>query len=75
MLERVWKSALKLPVTGESTGEWVNWSKTVISRQVISFFRSSQGQALEEEQQWPDADGGSSAPDTVGVELASTCSR
>ena len=73
VLERVWKSALKLPVTGESTGEWVNWTKTVISRQVISFFRSSQGQALEQEQQWPDdrpdADGGSSAPDTIGVEL------
>jgi DNA-directed RNA polymerase specialized sigma24 family protein len=45
----------------------------VISRQVVSFFRSSQGQALEHEQQWPDerpdADGGSSAPDTIGVEL------
>jgi RNA polymerase sigma factor (sigma-70 family) len=73
VLERVWKSALKLPVTGESTGEWVNWTKTAISRQVISFFRSSQGQALEQEQQWPDdrpdmADG-SLAPDTIGVEL------
>lgn len=72
VLERVWKSALKLPVTGESTGEWVNWTKTVISRQVISFFRSSQGQALEQEQQWPDerhAADGSSAPDTIGIEL------
>ena len=73
VLERVWKSALKLPVTGESTGEWVNWTKTVIGRQVISFFRSSQGQALEQERQWPDdrpdVDGGSSAPDTIGAEL------
>jgi RNA polymerase sigma factor (sigma-70 family) len=54
VLERVWKSALKLQLTGESVGEFVNWSKTAIARQVISFFRSSQGQSLAQEEPWPD---------------------
>lgn len=72
VLERVVRSALKLGVTGEHMGEWVNWWKTAVSRQVISFFRSAQGQALEREQEWPDmraAAGDDGVADTVGVEL------
>jgi len=72
VLERVTRSALRLNVTGEHMGEWVNWWKTAITRQVISFFRSAQGQALEREQAWPDqraTAGGDGAADTIGVEL------
>jgi DNA-directed RNA polymerase specialized sigma24 family protein len=54
VLERVWSSALKLPLTGASAGEWTNWWKTVVARQVVSFWRSTQGQALEKEIEWPD---------------------
>ena len=72
VLARVWESALKLPVKGESVGEWVNWWKTAVGRQVISFWRSRQGQALESETEWPsereDA-GGKRRPDPIGREM------
>ncbi|WP_354699065.1 hypothetical protein DSM112329_04769 [Paraconexibacter sp. AEG42_29] len=61
VLKQVLHSALKLPLKGEHAGEWVNWCKTVVKRQTISFFRSAQGKALELERQLPgehvDADG------------------
>ena len=72
VLERVWKSALKLQLTGESVGEFVNWTKTAIGRQVISFFRSSQGQSLAQEEPWPDErpndEPGGRRPDKLGSE-------
>jgi hypothetical protein len=49
VLERVMRSALKLDFKGESVGEWVNWYGAVIKLQVISFFRTAQGQAIEQE--------------------------
>lgn len=72
VLDRVWKSALKLQLTGESVGEFVNWTKTAIGRQVISFFRSAQGQSLAQEEPWPDeqpeSEGGRRAP-PIGAAL------
>jgi hypothetical protein len=53
VLERVTRSALKLPVRGESVGEWVNWWGAAIDRQVISFWRTTQGQALEKQSRLP----------------------
>jgi DNA-directed RNA polymerase specialized sigma24 family protein len=49
VLERVMQSALRLTLEGESVGEWVRWYSTIVERQVISFFRSTQGKALERE--------------------------
>lgn len=49
VLERVMRSALMLGLEGTSVGEWVRWYGTVIDRQVVSFFRTAQGQALEQE--------------------------
>lgn len=72
VLERVWDSALKLPLEGQSVGEWVNWWKTAIGRQVISFWRSRQGQALERETEWPserEDDTGKRRPDPIGREM------
>lgn len=74
VLEKVWESALKLPLKGESPGEWTNWWKTVVTHQVISFWRSKQGQALEQEIEWPDQrvagdDEGSTGADTVGEDF------
>lgn len=74
VLGKVWESALKLPLKGESPGEWTNWWKTVVTRQVISFWRSKQGQALEQEIEWPDQrvagdDEGSTGADTVGEDF------
>lgn len=73
VLEKVWASALKLPLKGESAGEWTNWWKTVATRQVVSFWRSKQGQALEREIEWPDqrtsGDHDSPGADTVGEDL------
>lgn len=54
VLEKVARSALKLPLEGESIGEWVNWWTTAITRQVISFWRSREGQALEAEVELPE---------------------
>lgn len=54
VLEKVARSALKLPLEGESIGEWVNWWTRAINRQVISFWRSRQGQALEAEVELPE---------------------
>lgn len=54
VLERVTRSALKLPLEGESIGEWVRWWTRAINRQVISFWRSRQGQALEAEVELPE---------------------
>ena len=73
VLAKVMKSALKLPLTGESAGEWTNWWKRVVTRQVISFWRSSQGQALEKEIEWPDqrvvGDDDATGADTVGEDF------
>ena len=72
VLDKVWKSALELPLKGESAGEWVNWWKRVVARQVVSFWRSSQGQALERETPWPskrEDDEGARRPDPIGQEL------
>ena len=54
VLEKVARSALKLPLEGESIGEWVNWWTSAVNRQVISFWRSRQGQALEAEVEFPE---------------------
>ncbi len=73
MLEKLWASALKLPLKGESAGEWTNWWMTVVTRQVVSFWRSKQGQALEKEIEWPDqramGDDDSPGADSVGEDL------
>lgn len=53
VLERVTRSALQLPVKGESVGEWVNWWSAAVDRQVISYWRTAQGKALEREAQLP----------------------
>lgn len=54
VLEKVARSALTLPLEGESIGEWVNWWTRAVNRQVISFWRSRQGQALEAEVELPE---------------------
>ncbi|MEJ7784894.1 MAG: sigma factor-like helix-turn-helix DNA-binding protein [Solirubrobacteraceae bacterium] len=73
VLANVWESALKLPLKGDSPGEWTNWWKQVVTRQVVSFWRSKQGQALEKEIEWPDqragGDEGSNGEDTVGADF------
>lgn len=73
VLEKVWGSALKLPLKGESAGEWTNWWKMVVTRQVVSFWRSTQGQALEKEIEWPDqrvaGDDDATGADTVGADF------
>ena len=70
VLAKVWGSALKLPLKGESAGEWTNWWKQVVTRQVVSFWRSTQGQALEKEIEWPDqravGDDDATGADTIG---------
>jgi DNA-directed RNA polymerase specialized sigma24 family protein len=70
VLQKVLDSALKLSLTGESAGEWTNWWKKVVTRQVVSFWRSTQGQALEKEIQWPDqcttGDDDEHGADTIG---------
>lgn len=53
VLERVLASALRLQFTGTSVGEWVNWWHVAVDRQVIAFWRSSQGQSLEAETSLP----------------------
>lgn len=53
VLERVMRSALGFSFEGEHVGQWVNWWGTVIDRQVISFWRSAQGQALAQESMPP----------------------
>jgi DNA-directed RNA polymerase specialized sigma24 family protein len=73
VLEKVWRSALKLPLKGESAGEWTNWWKMVVTRQIVSFWRSTQGQALEKEIEWPDqrafGDGDATGADTIGKDF------
>lgn len=73
VLQKVWRSALTLPLKGESPGEWTNWWKTVIARQVVSFWRSAQGQALDQEIQWPAqrvaGDNDSAGADTIGEDF------
>jgi DNA-directed RNA polymerase specialized sigma24 family protein len=73
VLEKVWSSALNLPLTGESAGEWTNWWKKVVTRQVVSFWRSTQGQALEKEIEWPDqrtaGDDDEHGADTIGEDF------
>lgn len=73
VLAKVWESALTLPLKGESPGEWTNWWKTVVTRQLVSFWRSKQGKALEKEIEWPDqraaGDDGSAGADTLGADF------
>ena len=69
VLKKVLESALKLQLEGESIGEWVSWWSTAIDRQVISFWRSAQGQALEKEAKLAAAGEGDNAAD--GLERVS----
>jgi RNA polymerase sigma factor (sigma-70 family) len=75
VLQRVARSALKLPLDGGSIGEWVNWWTSAINRQVISFWRSRQGQALEAEVELPEEHegeedtGGRQRPNTLGEDF------
>lgn len=71
VLERVMRSALKLPLEGEHVGQWVNWWGAAIDRQVISFWRSAQGQALATEKELPSEHEGEEGkgPDRLGEEL------
>jgi hypothetical protein len=71
VLERVTRSALGLPLKGSSVGEWVNWWGSAIDRQVISFWRSKQGQSLEEEARLPSEHEGEedAPPDRLGVDF------
>jgi DNA-directed RNA polymerase specialized sigma24 family protein len=52
-VDRVMQSALALELRGESVGEWVNYWRTGIRRQVTSFWRTKQGKALERERDMP----------------------
>jgi DNA-directed RNA polymerase specialized sigma24 family protein len=75
VLEKVARSALKLPLEGESIGEWVNWWTRAVNRQVISFWRSRQGQALEAEVEFPEehageeGQGGRRRPNRLGEDF------
>jgi len=75
VLHRVTRSALTLPLEGESIGEWVNWWTTAINRQVISFWRSRKGQALEaevalpEEHEGEEDEGGRQRLNTLGEDF------
>lgn len=75
VLEKVTRSALKLPLKGDSVGEWVNWWTSAINRQVISFWRSRQGQALEAEIELPEEHEGNDGdvtrqrPNTLGEDF------
>ena len=71
VLERVMRSALKLDLQGTSVGEWVNWWSTAIDRQVISFWRTRQGQALERQDPLPSEHAGEddATPDRLGEDL------
>lgn len=70
VIERIMRSALRLQLEGESVGEWVNWTETAIARQVVSFWRTAHGQALEKERLLPseheDVDG---VRDWLGVDF------
>ena len=72
VLRKVARSALMLPLEGESIGEWVSWWTTAINRQVISFWRSRQGQALEAEVAFPEEHEGE---EDAGGRKPSKCSR
>jgi DNA-directed RNA polymerase specialized sigma24 family protein len=69
VLERVMISALKLQLRGTSVGEWVVWWQPAIDRQVVSFWRSAQGQALQAEAPLPsEREADEDAPrDALGV--------
>jgi DNA-directed RNA polymerase specialized sigma24 family protein len=71
VLERVMRSALRLEFEGSSVGEWVNWWGRAIDRQVISFWRTTQGQALERQDPLPSEHVGEDhgVPDRLGEEL------
>lgn len=69
VLQRVMTSALRLQFAGTSVGEWVNWWRTAVDRQVIAFWRSARGQSLAAETSLPsEHDGDADAPpDRVGA--------
>lgn len=70
VLERVTTSALRLKLEGETVGHWVSWWQTSVDRQIISFFRSKQGQALEGERDLPSEKQGADAPpDRLGTDF------
>jgi hypothetical protein len=71
VLERVARSALALQVRGESVGEWVNWWTNAIDRQVVSYWRTAQGKALERSEWLPsEHDGEEGSPaDWLGEDL------
>ena len=69
VIERVSKSLLKLPLRGESAGEFVNYYKAAIHGRVIDFFRTTEGKTLEREQRLPsEHDGDDGVVDTLGEE-------
>jgi DNA-directed RNA polymerase specialized sigma24 family protein len=71
VLKKLMDSALKLTLKGESVGEWVNWYGTAVDRQVISFFRTTEGKALERETRLPSEHEGDEGapPDHVATGL------
>jgi hypothetical protein len=71
VLERVYASALKLQLRGESVNEFAKFCNVAVERQVVSFWRSAQGKALERETALPSGpgDGNDGARDARGEEL------
>jgi DNA-directed RNA polymerase specialized sigma24 family protein len=53
VVPRVWDSLLKLPLRGESVGEFVNYYKAAVRGRVIDFFKTTEGKTLERQEQLP----------------------
>jgi len=71
VIPRVWQALLKLPVQGESVGEFVNYYKAAIRGRVIDFFKTTEGKTLEREQGLPSEhhERDDAPPDTLGEEV------
>lgn len=71
VIDRVTRQLLKLPLRGESAGEFVNYCKRAISKRWIDFFRTTQGKTLEREAILPsERQGEDGAPvDRLGEDL------
>jgi DNA-directed RNA polymerase specialized sigma24 family protein len=70
VLERVFDSALKLQLRGESIGEFRRYCNIVVDRQYVSFWRTQQGKAIENETELPGyADDGDAGRDLRGGDL------
>lgn len=67
---KVIQTALRLQFDGTSPGEWTRYWQQAVDRQVISFWRTAQGQALEAQTALPsEHTDDESPPDRLGVPL------